>query len=346
MRAGEIPALLVSSPVNVRWLTGFTGSNGQVLLTPDEILLVTDARYEERVRSMDADLDLIVTSSPMSDVTAWLVDHGVVGLALEDHHVTWADADRWRARAADVDVDVLGVSGVIEERRMVKDEAELARIRRACAITTTVLGGLFERLRPGMTEREVAAELEAGFEAAGADGAGFDSIVASGPNGSVPHHEAGSRSLRAGDLVTIDCGARVDGYHADCTRTVSIGAPSETLKEVHQLVVRAQAAGRHAVIAGAGGLDVDTAARTVIEEGGRGEAFVHGTGHGVGLQIHEDPAIGPRAASTMAPGMTVTVEPGVYLPGTGGVRVEDTVLVTADGPCEILTDLPHDLLIL
>jgi Xaa-Pro aminopeptidase len=279
-------------------------------------------------------------------VTSWLRDHGLTGLGLEGSHVSWADADRWRSVAVDAGFDVRATSSIVEDLRMTKDEAELARIRRACWITTTVLAELLDRLVPGMTEREIANDLEAGFVSAGAEAAAFQSIIASGPNGAIPHHEPGGRVVQAGDLVTIDCGARVDGYHSDCTRTAAVGEPTKQMREVHALVVRAQAAGRQAVVAEAGGRDIDAAARSVVEEGGQGEAFVHGTGHGVGLEIHEDPAIGPRATSTMAAGMTVTVEPGVYLPGIGGVRVEDTVLVTADGPCEILTDLPHDLIVL
>lgn len=346
MQDSELPALLVTSPVNVRWLTGFTGSNGDVLLTPQDSVLVTDARYAERARLMDPALDLLVTSNTVADVTTWIADRRLAQLGLENEHVSWGDADRWQAAVRDVGGAVVATSGIVENLRTVKDEAELARIREACRVTSTVLAELLDRLAPGITERQAAAHLAAGFEAAGADGAGFESIVASGRNGAIPHHEPSDRALEAGDMVTIDCGARVDGYHADCTRTVSLGAPSDQLREVHALVVAAQAAGRRAVVAGAGGLDIDTAARSVIEDGGHGEAFVHGTGHGLGLEIHEAPAIGPRAASTMAAGMTVTVEPGVYLPGTGGVRVEDTVLVTADGPCEILTDLPHDLIVL
>jgi Xaa-Pro aminopeptidase len=234
---------------------------------------------------------------------------------------------------------------VIVGLRAVKDDAEIVRLRTACRITTAVLADVIGRLAAGMTERGIAEMLEGGFVDAGADAAAFDSIIASGPNGAIPHHEAGGRAIRTGDLVTIDCGARVDGYHADCTRTVAIGEPGEQWRRIHAVVARAQQAGRAAVAPGTTGRQLDQVARSLITSEGHGDHFVHGTGHGVGLEIHEAPAIGERAASTLEAGMTITVEPGIYLSGSGGVRIEDTLLVTDDGS-EILTDLPHDLQVL
>ncbi|MDX1511087.1 MAG: Xaa-Pro peptidase family protein [Nitriliruptorales bacterium] len=338
-------ALLVTSPVNVRWLTGFTGSNGSLLLTADEALLVTDARYEQRVRSHHPDVELLITSEPVADVITWVADAGLSSLGLEGTHVSWTEANRWQAVGEQVSVSVSANDGLIERLREVKDDAEIARIRRACQITTDVLATVIDDLRPGLTEREVRERLESGFIEAGAEAPAFDSIVAAGPNGAVPHHESGDRPIEAGRLVTIDCGARVDGYHADCTRTVAVGEPTEEWREIHAVVVRAQAAGRAAAVPGASGKHVDAAAPDVIESEGLGDRFVHGTGHGVGLEIHEDPAVGQRATSTLAARMTVTVEPGVYIPGNGGVRIEDTVLVT-DGGHEVLTDIPHELRVL
>lgn len=339
------PSVLVSSPVNVRWLTGFTGSNGSVLLTTDQVVFVTDARYEDRVRSLDGDLDLLVTSSPVADAVTWLVDHDVSSVALEATAVSWADAEQWQSVATAASVAVTSSRGLVEGLRAVKESSEIARIREACRITSVVLSDVIGRLTPGTSEREVSRMLEEGFTDQGAEAAAFDAIVATGPNGAIPHHEPSGRRLELGDLVTIDCGARVDGYHADCTRTVALGDPGSDWRRRHALVAVAQEAGRAAVRAGVAGKQVDRAARSVIVEHGHGEHFVHGTGHGIGLQIHEAPAIGERATSTLAAGMTVTVEPGIYLSGSGGIRIEDTLLVTEDGS-DILTDLPRDLQIL
>lgn len=338
----QMEALFVTTPVNVRWLSGFRGSNGSILLTPDTIVFVTDARYEDRVHAMDDQLDLLVTSEPVGDVTTWLADHAVTSLGLEADDVSWSTAEQWQSVASPASLEVTATSGVIEDLRALKDDAEIARLRAACGITTDVLADVIEGLRVGMTERDVAERLASGFVDGGAEAAAFDSIIASGPNGAIPHHEAGDRTIASGDLVTLDCGARVDGYHADCTRTVAVGEPGEDWRRIHALVAAAQEAGRMAAGPGRTGKQLDETTRAVITSGGHGDHFVHGTGHGVGLEIHEAPAIGQRATSTLAAGMTITVEPGIYLPGSGGVRIEDTLLVTDDGS-QVLTDLPHDL---
>jgi Xaa-Pro aminopeptidase len=245
-------------------------------------------------------------------------------------------------------VTVEAAEDLVTSLRLVKDDAEVARLEAACAITTRALAGILDELvSPGVTERTVATALERRFVDLGGDGVAFPSIVASGPNGAVPHHEPSDRPLERGELVTIDCGAQVDGYHADCTRTVAIGRPRDTeLVHVHEVVQAAQAAGRDTVRSGALAADVDAAARSVIADAGYGAAFVHGTGHGVGLQIHEAPAVAQGSAATLRPGIVLTVEPGIYLPGRGGVRIEDTVVVTAEPPARVLTDTPRELRIL
>ncbi|MEX0705768.1 MAG: M24 family metallopeptidase, partial [Nitriliruptoraceae bacterium] len=195
----------------------------------------------------------------------------------------------------------------------------------------------------GHTERALAVALERRFVDLGADGVAFPSIVASGPNGAVPHHDPGSRVVQQGDLVTLDCGALVDGHHADCTRTFAVGKPDPVLVEVYEVVARAQAAGRAAVRAGVCAGDVDRAARQVAREAGHLEHYVHPTGHGVGLEIHEAPAVAPGSTATIDVGAVLTVEPGIYLPGIGGVRIEDTLVVDVHGAGRVLTDLPHEL---
>ena len=341
----DLDAVLITDPVHVRWASGFTGSNGQVLLPADgEALLITDARYDARAQVEAPDLERVLRRDPVGVAIDKL---GPARLGFEADHLTWQAGEDIRARIADAGGAATPVRDEIASLRMVKDTHELALLRRACEITTGALAWLFDDVvEEGRTERELARVLEQRFVDLGAEAVAFDTIVASGPNAAVPHHAPTERALAAGDLLTIDCGARVGGYHADCTRTVGIGHLDERLREVYGVVERAQAAGRAAVAPGATGGDVDEAARQVVEQAGYGDQFVHGTGHGVGLEIHEAPAIGRGSAATLEAGMTLTVEPGVYLPDIGGVRIEDTVVVTADGPAHPLTELPRGLRVL
>ncbi|MFU8840013.1 MAG: M24 family metallopeptidase [Nitriliruptoraceae bacterium] len=343
--------LLVTEPRNVRYLTGFTGSNGQLLLGPDEAStrLITDQRYDGRAATEAGDLERVLDRDPIGVALGRMAeDAPAARLVVEADHLTWATARLLEARAGEVGVEVVATAGLVAGLRLVKDDAEVARLDAACTITTEALAWTLEQVvAPGVTERAVATALERRFVDLGADGIAFPSIVAAGPNGAVPHHEPGERPLRRGELVTIDCGALVDGYHADHTRTVALGTPADPeLLAVHRTVEAAQAAGREAVRAGAIAADVDAAARAVIVEAGYGDAFVHGTGHGVGLDIHEAPAVAQGSTATLRPGIVLTVEPGIYLPGRGGVRIEDTVVVTAEPPARVLTDTPRELRIL
>ena len=244
---------------------------------------------------------------------------------------------------------------LVEELRTVKDEAELSLLRRACAITDAAFAALLPFISPGRTEREVAIALERAMTDLGADGLAFDTIVASGPNGAIPHHAPGGRPLEAGDLVTIDCGARLGGYHADMTRTVALGEPAGWQREIYDLVAAAQRAGLAAARPGTEVGALDAAARDLIDAAGYGGCFGHGLGHGVGLEVHEAPIIGYGRTGTLQDRVPVTVEPGVYLPGTGGVRIEDTLVVragdagagTGTAACaEILTLTTKELLVL
>jgi Xaa-Pro aminopeptidase len=351
--AHHLDVLLVTDPRNVRYLTGFRGSNGQLLLAAAEAAgadrLVTDERYLARAASEAGDLEVACSREPGE--VALTVARTTAGrrLGVEAEHLTWAQARALEDEAAtSPTVEVVATEGWVEALRQVKDDAEVAALAAACELTTTALAWLLvSRVRPGVTERELARTLEQRFVELGAEGVAFPSIVAAGPNGASPHHEPTDRPIVAGELVTIDCGARVDGYHADCTRTVAVGAPpAPELIEVHDLVRRAQAAGRAAARVCATGGDVDAAAREVIEAAGHGDAFVHGTGHGVGLAIHELPAVAMGSGATLDADTVLTVEPGVYLPGLGGVRIEDTIVVTADASPRLLTDLPHELRVL
>jgi Xaa-Pro aminopeptidase len=342
----DLDALLLTEPVNVRWATGFTGSNGQLLLRAGGAdLLITDARYDERAGVEAPDLERTLSRDPVAVARDMLDPPCRIGFEAE--HLTWAAGERLRQRIAEAGGTAQPTNGEVEALRVIKDDHEIALISDACRITTEALTWLLDtHVRLGVTERDLARLLERRFVDLGAEAAAFDTIVASGPNAAIPHHAPTDRPLAAGDVVTIDCGAKVDGYHADCTRTFALGHLDAPLDEVYETVRAAQAAGREAAVAGSTGADVDAAARAVIDDAGYGEAFVHGTGHGVGLEIHEAPAVSRGAPATLVAGMTLTVEPGVYLPGIGGVRLEDTVVVTADGPAKPLTDLPRELRLL
>ena len=343
--------LLVTDRRNVRYLTGFTGTNGQLLLGPGPAAdrLITDARYDERAATEVPDLARLLDRDPVGAALPLVAEAGPSErrLLVEDHDLSWAAGRDLTARAEACRVEVAGAGRLIEGLRAVKDAAEIDRIARACRLTEDGLEWLFtEVVAPGRTERELAVALERCFIDSGADAIAFPSIVASGPNAAIPHHEPTDRPLRQGDLLTVDCGAMVDGYHADHTRTVAIGHLDEQLTGVHAIIVAAQAAGVAAIQPGTLTGEVDAAARAVIEDAGYGEAFLHGTGHGVGLAIHEAPTVAPGATATLRSGTVLTVEPGIYLSGLGGVRIEDTLVVTADGTARTLTDTPRELRIL
>jgi Xaa-Pro aminopeptidase len=341
VRQRGLAALLVTGASNVRYLTGLVASNAQVVVMADgSDVLVTDERYRGAAEPLaDAGLLLDVRADA---VGAALTRVGRGRLGVEAAHLSWSAARRLAERAGEVDVAVEPTEGLVEDLRAIKDDAEVVLVAAACAATVSALAWLIDGpLRAGATELELARALEARFLTEGADGVGFASIVAAGPHGAVPHHRPTDRPIARGELVTIDCGATVEGYHADLTRTVAVGSVTGELAEVHDLVAAAARAGRAAVRAGATTGAVDASAREVIAQAGRGEAFVHPTGHGVGLDIHEAPAVAPGATATLHPGATLTVEPGVYLPGVGGVRIEDTLVVGPDGVGVPLTDLPR-----
>lgn len=332
-------ALLVTKLVNVRYLSGFTGSAGRLLVTADGAVLATDGRYLEQAAGEVGDLPVIDGRG-----TDWISERlGGGRLGLESHDLSW-DAARALTEALEP-VEVVPAPGHVEALRQHKDDAETALVARACAATDAAFAALLAFLAPGRTEREVARRLGDCLLDAGADSIAFPSIVASGPNGARPHHTPGERRLARGDLITLDFGAAVGGYASDMTRTVALGPPPSELREVYELVRVAQDAGVAAVRDQAAAGEVDAACREVITAGGHGERFVHPTGHGLGLEIHEEPILRGGSAARLARRMAVTVEPGVYLPGLGGVRIEDTVVVTADA-AQILTLSPKELVVL
>lgn len=336
-------ALLVSHLVNVRWLSGFTGSNGLLVVTEAEAVLVTDGRYGEQA---EAQAEAVGASLRVEVTTTEVIDRlrahlgGVRRLGLEASRVSWAQQRRF-ADALD-GVDLVATTDVVEAARQVKDGGELARLEAAAGLCDQALAEVLPTLGDGPTEAQFALALDSAMRRLGADQPSFDTIVASGPNGARPHHRPSGRRIQRGDLVVVDVGARLDGYGSDMTRTVIVGEPADDEQtEWWEAVREAQAAGVATVGPDVAIADVDAACRSLLAERGLGDAFVHGTGHGIGLEIHEDPFVNARSVGMLRPGLVITVEPGVYLPGRGGVRIEDSLIVTEDG-CRAITRSPKD----
>jgi len=341
-----VDALLVTYLTNVRYLSGFTGIYGAVLVARDakDDRLVTDFRYLTQAAAECPGIDVLVERAVDAGGAAHAVAVGVAHLGFEAARMTVAAHDG--LRAAHRDLGLVPTTGVVEELRTAKDDAELADLAEACRISDAALAELLPQVRVGMTERQVARLLDGLMLDHGAEAVSFETIVASGPNSAIPHHSPTGRAIEAGDLLKIDFGALYAGYHADETRTFVVGAePEPWQRELHALVARAQQAGVDALAVGAELRDVDHAARSVIADAGHAEHFGHGLGHGVGLDIHEAPMIGYSTAGILGDRTPVTVEPGVYLPGRGGVRIEDTLVVRAGGPVS-LTTTTRELLVL
>ena len=326
-----VDAFLVTDLANTRYLTGFTGSNGQLLIGSSFELFLTDGRYAEQARRELPDIDRSASDrSYRGAVAERCASMPVARLGVEAGSMTVAEHARL-AEALGSDIELVTSEDVVEVGRRVKDEEERELIRRAQAATDAAFGGILDRFALGVSEGWIARELERLMLEAGADGLAFDPIVAFGESAAEPHHEPGRRVLEEGDVIKLDIGALVDGYHADMTRTIAFGQPAAELQKVHDIVRQAQQAAIDVVRAGMTGVEVDAAARSVIEEAGYGDRFVHGLGHGVGLEIHEQPWLGTTQVNDLPEGSVVTIEPGIYLPGIGGVRIEDMVEVRGDG---------------
>lgn len=341
-------ALCVTRLVNVRYLTGFTGSSAVLVVLPGELVLVTDGRYREQAAAELAAAGVVarVETAMTQEAQGQLLAAAAAGCArvgLEAEAVTWAQQQRYRDRWL-AGCELVATTGLVEGLRLVKDAGEVARMEAAAAAADGALAVVGPRLVLGPTEAELALDLESEMRARGAAGPGFDTIVAAGPNASRPHHRPTDRPIGPGELVIVDFGAVVDGYRSDMTRTLCVGEPTAEARRMVEVVAESQRAGVAAVCHGAGAADVDAACRAVIEEAGMGEAFLHGTGHGVGLEVHEAPRLALAATGTLVEGSVVTVEPGVYLPGHGGARIEDMVLVTKQG-CRALTNAPKELVV-
>jgi Xaa-Pro aminopeptidase len=346
LSVNDAEALLVTDLANVRYLTGFSGSNGQVLITEDAAVFMSDPRYAARAADMVQGAEVCIYGHRMSDALEERLN-GVGRLGIEAANLSVAGLESLGERLDEV--ELVPTKSVVESLRRTKDQEETALLREAIRIGDEAFSWMLGRLEEGASERRLALDLEVHLRSSGAEAVSFEPIVGSGPLSAHIHHTPSERVLQKGDIVLMDFGCRYEGYCSDLTRTVVVGTASDEQREIYELVLRAQAEGISAVKAGAGTEDVDKAARLVIEQGGHGDEFAHSLGHGVGLHIHEAPRLGKSPeedldARALKASDVVTIEPGIYLNGRFGIRIEDCVLVTEEG-CDVLGSAPKDHLL-
>ena len=329
--------LFITNLLNVRYLSGFTGSNAALLVSDSNVILATDSRYEIQAAQQAPDLQLVIGRNFPELLLGKLSKSEVI--------VEGADLsiDAFRLLVSSFEHQFTSQSGLVEKFRTVKDDSEIALIKQACDISTSAFTDIMGSVRAGQTEKLIRNDLEQRMRELGADDIAFASIVASGPNSAIPHHDPTDREIKSGDLLKIDFGAKVGGYHADCTRTVVIGQASSWQIELHAAVTEAQAAGRKTIRSNIEFADVEFAVNQALTDSGYRDYFTHGLGHGVGLAIHEDPFFGRVGTAKIMPNTVITIEPGAYLKDKGGVRIEDTIVVNSDGYLN-LTNLPYELL--
>jgi Xaa-Pro aminopeptidase len=342
MRRQQLEGMVVTGLPNVRYLCGYSGSSGLLWVSLRETVFFTDFRYQEQAkREVRAGRTVIIKNALLDDLLQLPSIGRARRIGYESGRLLCSQLERI---ARDISLQRLKpTAGLVEAVRQTKDQGELAKIGRAAAIADRAFSAIVKFIKPGLTERAVANQLDYYLRKFGADKPSFDSIVASGPNGALPHAQPGDRRLRRGDFLVLDFGARHQGYCSDMTRTVCLGKPTARHIEIYRLVQQAQTSGLKAVRPGVKGKTADAAARQVIEEAGYGKYFGHGLGHGVGLEVHEGPRLGKTSEDLLQPGHVVTVEPGVYLPGWGGVRIEDLVAVTGKG-CRIFSNSTKKLI--
>lgn len=334
-----VDALLVTNLTNVRYLCGFSGSNGQLLISASEAIFFTDPRYRARSGDLVQGAEIEVYDNNLHESLAPRA-RGKVGIEA----ATMSVAQKQQLEGKLPEVELVPTKNVVEELRRRKDPEEVSLLREAVRISDEAFDWILERLGPGRTEREIALDLEVEMRRRGADSVSFEPIVGTGPLSAHIHHTPSDREVRSGDVVLLDFGARWHGYCSDLTRTVVVGSASDHLKEIYATVLAAQTAGIEAIRVGVACVDVDAAARRVIDDAGYGETFGHGLGHGLGLDIHEAPRFHKTSEDTLVAGDVMTVEPGIYETGSGGIRIEDDVLVTGEGP-DVLGKAPKDTLI-
>lgn len=343
MQEENLDSFLITSPYNLRYLTNFTGTTGLAVITLEKAFFITDFRYTEQAAAQAQGFEIIKNVGPIFEEVADLVQkEGLRELGFEETTVSFLE---YSVLEEIIDAQLIPISGMIEELREIKDEEEIAIIEKACSIADLAYDHILKMIQPGMTEIEVANQLDFYMRSLGASGVSFETIVASGLRSAMPHGVASKKIIEQGDLITIDFGCYYEGYVSDMTRIFAIGDPGEQLKEIYQIVLEAQLAVLEVAKPGVTGKQLDAVARDYITKHGYGEAFGHSTGHGIGLEIHEGPNVSVRAEKQFVPGNIITDEPGIYLPGIGGVRIEDDLLITSDGN-RVLTHSPKELIIL
>ncbi|HJV45016.1 MAG TPA: Xaa-Pro peptidase family protein [Bacillota bacterium] len=340
----NLDGILLTSPYNRRYISGFTGSAGYLLITQTQAILITDFRYTEQAAQQAPGFEIIRHNGPIvQEVLHKIKELSLRKIGFEKQFVTYSLFEE--LNDTDSQIEWVGVQGIIEELRMIKNIVEQELIKEACKIADKAFEHIITFIKPGVTEKEVALELEFAMRKLGADSVSFDTIVASGYRSALPHGVASNKMIQSGELVTLDFGAYYKGYVSDMTRTVAVGEPSDQLKEIYHIVQKAQLAGVSNIKAGIKGKDADALTRDIIIEAGYGEYFGHSTGHGIGLEVHEGPGLSSKSDVILRSGMVVTVEPGIYISQLGGVRIEDDVIITENG-CEIITHSPKDLIII
>lgn len=343
MQEENLDSFLITSPYNLRYLTNFTGTTGLAVITLEKAFFITDFRYTEQAAAQAQGFEIIKNVGPIFEEVADLVQkEGLRELGFEETTVSFLE---YSVLEEIIDAQLIPISGMIEELREIKDEEEIAIIEKACSIADLAYDHILKMIQPGMTEIEVANQLDFYMRSLGASGVSFETIVASGLRSAMPHGVASKKIIEQGDLITIDFGCYYEGYVSDMARTFAIGDPGEQLKEIYQIVLEAQLAVLEVAKPGVTGKQLDAVARDYITKHGYGEAFGHSTGHGIGLEIHEGPNVSVRAEKQFVPGNIITDEPGIYLPSIGGVRIEDDLLITSDGN-RVLTHSPKELIIL
>ena len=339
----EIDGLLITSPYNRRYLTNFTGSSGVVLISMDKAYFITDFRYTEQATEQVKSYEVVeYSNSLIKEVTEKVKEMGIQKLGFEQDHMPYAT---WKTYQEAVSAELVPVSNLVEKMRLIKDEKEIAIIKEAADIADLAFKHILDYIRPGVTELDISNELEFFMRKCGATSSSFDIIVASGTRSALPHGVATEKVIEKGDFVTLDYGALYKGYVSDITRTVAVGEPSSQLKEIYEITLEAQLKAVEQIKPDMTGREADAIARDIIAQNGYGENFGHSLGHGIGLEVHEGPGLSVRSETKLEPGMVVTVEPGIYLPGIGGVRIEDDIVITENGN-ERLTHSTKELIIL
>lgn len=338
----NIDAIVVESPFNRRYLTGFTGTFGVAFISKDQAKFITDFRYTEQAANQAQHFDIIENRNTTKEIANLVQTMGIKTVGFEEEHVTF---NQYRQLEKELNASLIPISSPVEDLRKVKTDDEIAKIKTAASIADKAFTKILNDIRPGVTEMDINNKLEMYMRDAGATSSSFDLIIASGYRSALPHGVASNKIIETGDMVTLDFGALYEGYCSDMTRTVAVGEPDQQLKDIYEIVKRALELGISAVKSGVQCKYIDTVVRDFISSKGYGENFGHGTGHSFGLEIHEGPYFSQKSKDVLETGMVMTIEPGIYIPNLGGVRIEDDVLVT-ETACEILTTSPKELIFL